>query len=196
MHPEFTCSNEGLGPRNYLVPYTGTAKSDWFSYRNASAGYPRGTTPGLVHGSHCGTTLTPLASPAYEDSKPTRFRPISRTYDSRPRSGRCQRDDFSYDIRQPARFRDGLTHFPKTKAELSSVHTSSPTRRATGSPDDRLTRRRPCPAGSARGALRLLPAERDRVVGPLDVDLVPEREHDEHPEVAPSHGRIAGPECL
>jgi lauroyl/myristoyl acyltransferase len=45
-------------------------------------------------------------------------------------------------------------------------------------------------------ALRLLPAERDRVVGPLDVDLVPEREHDQHPKVAPAHGRIAGPECL
>ena len=103
MHPEFTRSNECLCPGNYLVPYTGTAKGDWFSYRNASAGYPRGTTPGLVHGSHCGTTLTPLASPACEDSKPTRFRPTSRMYDSRPRSGRCQRDDFSYDIRQPAR---------------------------------------------------------------------------------------------
>src|SRR5579859_6397834 len=52
------------------------------------------------------------------------------------------------------------------------------------------------PQGSASDALRLLPAEHDRVVGPLDVDLVPEREDDEHPGVAPAHGGIVGPECL
>jgi peptidoglycan-N-acetylglucosamine deacetylase len=48
---------------------------------------------------------------------------------------------------------------------------------------------------SARGGLRLLPAERDGVVGPLDVDLVPEREHQQHPNVALVHGGVAGPEC-
>src|SRR5690348_5380704 len=40
-----------------------------------------------------------------------------------------------------------------------------------------------------------LPAECHRVVGPLHVDLVPEREHDKQPYLPPGHVRIVGPEA-
>src|SRR5215831_20296743 len=49
---------------------------------------------------------------------------------------------------------------------------------------------------STRGSLRPLPAERDRVVCPLDVDPVPQREHDQDPDVTPAHARVTRPETL
>src|SRR5205807_1043569 len=42
------------------------------------------------------------------------------------------------------------------------------------------------------GAERLpFPAERDRIEDALDVDLVPQREHDEHPQPSPVAVRLA-----
>jgi len=67
-----------------------------------------------------------------------RFRPNSRTYDSRPRSGRCQRDDSSYDIRQhPPRHQEGLANRTRSQGwrtrwiQVSSGHSESRERRLT-----------------------------------------------------------------